>query len=269
MPKRAGFFVFGGWPLAFGRFQPRFSLRFLPHLFAALPTASFRALSTASFCCASCRIFSLRLLSHLSLCFLSGFFAVLPTASFRCASCRSFRCASYCIFSLRFLPHLFAVLPTAFFARFLLHLFAALLVAFFAARSAVFYHGFPGVGGNPILSVRTRIRSGRLQEPFIRTLGRWSCSRKARNRSLASGVFGRKIDPLPSFVRSRAAARSSAFRSGSPVFAARSCGRTGGGTSRSTARTAPRQWPVPGCSDGLLRCGGRSGGAQRGETDGG
>lgn len=179
MPKRAGFFVFGGWPLAFGRLQPRFSLRFLPR------------------------------------------------------------------FSLCFLPHLFP------------------------ARSAVFYHGFPGVGGNPILSVRTRIRSGRLQEPFIRTLGRWSRSRKARNRSLASGVFGRKIDPLPSFVRSRAAARSSAFRSGSPVFAARSCGRTGGGTSRGTARTAPRQWPLPGCSDGLLRCGGRSGGAQRGETDGG
>ena len=179
MPKRAGFFVFGGWPLAFGRLQPRFSLRFLPR------------------------------------------------------------------FSLCFLPHLFP------------------------ARSAVFYHGFPGVGGNPILSVRTRIRAGRLQEPFIRTLGRWSCSRKARNRSLASGVFGRKIDPLPSFVRSRAAARSSAFRSGSPVFAARSCGRTGGGTPRSTARTAPRQWPLPGCSDGLLRCGGRSGGAHRGETDGG
>ena len=179
MLKRAGFFVFGGWPLAFGRLQPRFSLRFLPR------------------------------------------------------------------FSLCFLPHLFP------------------------ARSAVFYHGFPGVGSNPILSVRTRIRSGRLQEPFIRTLGRWSRSRKARNRSLASGVFGRRIDPLPSFVRSRAAARSSAFRSGSPVFAARSCGRTGGGTPRSTARTAPRQWPLPGCSDGLLRCGGRSGGAQRGETDGG
>ena len=111
MPKRAGFFVFGGWPLAFGRFQPRFSLRFLPHLFAALPTASFRALSTASFCCASCRIFSLRLLSHLSLCFLSRFFAVLPTASFRCASCRIFLLcflphfsrAFYCIFLLRFL----------------------------------------------------------------------------------------------------------------------------------------------------------------------
>ena len=82
MPKRAGFFVFGGWPLAFGRLQPRFSLRFLPR------------------------------------------------------------------FSLCFLPHLFP------------------------ARSAVFYHGFPGVGSNPILSVRTRIRSGRLQEPFIRTLGR-------------------------------------------------------------------------------------------------
>ena len=211
MLKRAGFFVFGGWPLAFGRFLPQLSLCFLPHLFAA---------SCRSFRCASYRIFSL-----------------LPAASFCCASCR--------IFLLCFLPHLFP------------------------ARSAVFYHGFPGVGGNPILSVRTRIRSGRLQEPFIRTLGRWSRSRKARNRSLASGVFGRKIAPLPSFVRSRAAARSSAFRSGSPVFAARSCGRTGGGTSRSTARTAPRQWPVPGCSDELLRCGGRSGGAQRGETDGG
>lgn len=32
MLKRAGFFVFGGWPLAFGRLQPRFSLRFLPQL---------------------------------------------------------------------------------------------------------------------------------------------------------------------------------------------------------------------------------------------
>ena len=123
MPKRAGFFVFGGWPLAFGRLQPRFSLRFLPHLFAA-----------------SCRVFSLCFLLHL----------------FAASSAASFCCASYRIFLLRFLPR--------FSLCFLPHLFPA--------RSAVFYHGFPGVGGNPILSVRTRIRSGRSQEPFIRTLGR-------------------------------------------------------------------------------------------------
>ncbi len=91
MPKRAGFFVFGGWPLAFGRLQPRFSLRFLPHLFAASCRVFslcfllhlFAASSAASFCCASYRIFR-----------------ALSTAFFCCASYRVFRCASCRIFSL-------------------------------------------------------------------------------------------------------------------------------------------------------------------------
>ena len=119
MPKRAGFFVFGGWPLAFGRFQPRFSLRFLPHLFArfllhlfaALLAASFRCASCRIFRCASCRVFSLCFLLHLFAALPASAFAVLPTASFRCASCRIFLLcflphfsrAFYCIFLLRFL----------------------------------------------------------------------------------------------------------------------------------------------------------------------
>ena len=102
MLKRAGFFVFGGWPLAFGRFLPQLSLCFLPHLFAA---------SCRSFRCASYRIFSL-----------------LPAASFCCASCR--------IFLLCFLPHLFAASCRVFSLCFLLHLFAASSAASFAVLLA-------------------------------------------------------------------------------------------------------------------------------------